>query len=303
MNKKINLVVVLFVSLFVFAACGQATDTTDSNSGQELTFVDDADREVTYTTDKIVADYYIGELLYLDANLVGANLTYASEIWPEDKLSKVQDVGSSLEEIANLEPTLIITLNKDLIEQYEVIAPTIYIEYGKDKPMDLMKKFGTILNKEEEMEKVVDNFDKRVEDLKSEIDKPDYTYTIVQEFEGAPTLYGANWGRGGFILYDYLGLKGTEKGEEDYIHKTDSYLTMASESLLDYIGDVVIIFADMDVDGYEDNALTENPLFKDTEAFKNKHVYYIDDSYMYDDPYSVEYLLDYYEDMLSGEDL
>lgn len=80
--------------------------------GNTLTYTDDLGREVEYTTDRIVSDYNVGQLLYLDANLVGADLTYPQYDWPEDKLSKVTNTGSDLEVVAELEPTLIIMSDK-----------------------------------------------------------------------------------------------------------------------------------------------------------------------------------------------
>lgn len=86
--KKILLA--MFGLLAILSGCGNSSD--ESTNGT-FTETDDLGREVTYSTDRIYVDSYIGKLMYLDANLIGAYLTYQSETWPEDKVEKLTNTG------------------------------------------------------------------------------------------------------------------------------------------------------------------------------------------------------------------
>lgn len=290
--KKILLA--MFGLLAILSGCGNSSD--ESTDGT-FTETDDLGREVTYSTDRIYADSYIGELMYLDANLIGADLTYQSGTWPEDKVEKLTNTGGDMEQVAALEPTLIITFYEDLVDQYSAIAPTYYIQYGKEDPIEAVVRLGELLGLSDKASDIMDQFTTRIEEIKATIDQPELTYTIIEPGDGAIYLMGHNWARGGFILYDYLDMMGTEAGEADYINADPSYITVDDEQLLTYVGDVAIV-----IDDDEDNDFTNSEIYEEIPAVQNDNVYYMDTSYAwYDDPYAVMGQLDFFEELFSGE--
>lgn len=287
-----KLIVIITSLLLVITGCSQ-----EASSG-EITATDDLGREVTFSTETIYADSYQGQLMYLGANLVGTDLTYQSESWPQDKVSALTDTGGDMELVASLHPTLIITFYEDLVDQYSTIAPTYYIEYGKEDPVEIMTRLGDLLQMEDKAAGIEDAFNSRIDEIKAEIDQPDLTYTIVESEADAIYLMGDNWARGGFILYDYLGMKGSELGEETYIHTDPTYITIDEEGLLSYESDGIIIIST----DPENSLVMTSDIYDQLPAVQNGNVGMMDTNYAwYDDPYAVEGQLDFFEEMFAGD--
>lgn len=287
-----KLVIIITSLLLVITGCSQ-----EESSG-EITATDDLGREVTFSTETIYADSYQGQLMYLGANLVGTDLTYQSASWPEDKVEALTDTGGDMELVASLKPTLIITFYEDLVDQYSTIAPTYYIEYGKEDPVEIMTRLGDLLQMEDKAAGIEDAFNSRIDEIKAEIDQPDLTYTIVESEADSIYLMGDNWARGGFILYDYLGMKGSELGEESYIHTDPTYTTIDEEGLLSYESDGIIIIST----DPENSLIMTSDIYDQLPAVQNDNVKTMDTNYAwYDDPYAVEGQLDFFEEMFAGD--
>lgn len=290
--------IITVVTLGILILTGCSSTSSGETASETFTNIDDLGREVTYTTEKIYADNYQGQLMYLDANLIGADLTRSSDTWPQEKVDKIIDTHGDMEAVAALEPTLIITLHDDMIDQYEAIAPTFYIEYGKDNPIELVIRLANLLGLESKAETIEDSFNSRVEAIKQTIDQPDLTYTIVDSNGDSIYLMGDNWARGGFILYEYLGMSGSPLGEETYIHNDPTYLLTDEEGFLNYDADVLILCS-----ADHDNSLVKtSSVYNTLTAVENGNVFEMDASYgIYDDPYAIEAQLDFFEEMFSGE--
>lgn len=285
---------ILLIGILLLSGC----TTTNQDATNQFTAIDDLSREVTYSTDRIYADSYQGQLMYMDANLVGTDLTYQSGSWPQNKVDELTDSGGNMEIVASLKPTLIITFYEDLVDQYSAIAPTFYIEYGKEDPVEIMPRLGKLLGMEDKVSKIVDEFNDQIEEIKDEIDQPELTYTIAETESDSIYLMGDNWARGGFILYKYLGLKGSNLGEETYIHNDPTYTTVDQESFLSYQSDVLILIS-TDVD----NSLVKtSKAYETLSSVKNNQVYVMDPNFAwYDDPYAVRAQLDFFKELFSGE--
>lgn len=296
-----KLLIAMLSLLAVLAGCGNS-DNSDSSSGDTMTY-EAANGTVEYKANpRVYADYNVGEWLYLDADLVGADMTYPADSWADvAKERNVENISEDMEAIANLQPDLIYTIHEDFVDQYETIAPTIYIPFGTYNPEELVLEIGKILGKDDEAQEWQDSFNQGIEDLKKEIDNPDLTISIVDAWRGEPTMYGANYGRGGYILYNKLGLKGPEQAETDYIRKDDSYVRVDSESILNYIGDVLFI-----VDNGEGSleAVEDLPTYEDFKAVQEGNVVVIDDNVFSDsDPYSLNNQLTALQEIYASDEL
>lgn len=273
----------LLVVALVLSGCSQAEQPkADSNT-------------MSYETDKgtieypenptIYADYYVGQLLYLGGDVIGADMTYPAKTWSsvaEDK--GVVNISGDMEAVAALAPQLIITINPDLYDQYSSIAPTILIPYGTYNPEEIVVELGKVLGAEDAANKWVSDFNTNIESLKKEIDDPNKSIGIVDSWGGSMYMYGANFGRGGYVLYNKLGLKGTPLAEETYIRDPNSYLAVDAEGLTNYAGDVLFICASGD--GLSE--IQALPTYKNLDAVKNNQVIELDyDTFLYDDPYSL----------------
>jgi iron complex transport system substrate-binding protein len=234
---------------------------------------------------RIVADYYVGELLKLEANLVGADLTYQSSAW---ELGDLTDVGQSMEAVLALEPDLIITINEDKVAQYSGIAPTVLIPYGTYNPEELVLALGDITGTADIAEQWIAGFNARIEELAALVPDTTETYTIIDVWGGNAYLYGEHFGRGGYILYNKLGLKGTPAAEQDYIRKPDSYSTLTVEALPEYAGDVVLLMSNEDPRSAS-SFFTENVVWENLPAVRGDSVLYLNsEDFWFIDPFSLD---------------
>lgn len=295
--KKILTSVLLFI--LVLSGCQASEDTKDETA----TMVYETEKgEIEYPSNPtIYADYYVGQLLYLDADVLGADMTYPAETWTSVAEEQgVENIAGDMEAVAALTPELIVTMNPDYYDQYSAIAPTILIPYGTYDQEEIMLEFGKILDKEAEAKTWVEEFNTAVDEISALIDHPEYTIGIAEAWDGTAYMYGENYARGGYILYNKLGLEGTEAAEEDYVRKDDSYLTVDGENLTNYAGDVFFI---MDSETSLET-IKSLPTYNNLEAVKNNRVVEIDyDTFLYDDPYSLNAQIKALKEIYESEEL
>ncbi len=290
----------LFAFVLILTGCGQST-ISDNMESDMMSYETDMGTVEYVENPTIYADYYVGQLLYLGGDVIGADMTYPAETWTSVAEEKgVENISGDMEAIATLAPDLIITMNSDFYEQYSAIAPTILIPYGTYDQEQIVVELGKVLGKEDEANAWVDEFNTNIETLKAEIDDPSKTIGIVDSWGGSMYMYGANFGRGGYILYDKLGFSGTAMAEEEYVRADNSYLTVDAEGLTNYAGDVLFICAP--VEGAEE--IKALPTYEDLEAVQNDQVIELDyDTFLYDDPYSLNAQIESLMEIYGSEEL
>ncbi|MFV0247082.1 MAG: ABC transporter substrate-binding protein [Mycoplasmatales bacterium] len=295
MKKIISL---LLISTIILTGCG----TNNNNSNKTMSYEAPSGTVSYKENPKVYADYNVGEWLYVDANLVGADMTWPADSWTDvAKERNIPSISEDMEAIAALQPDLIYTIHEDFVDQYSAIAPTIYIPYGTYGPEELVVEFGKIVGNEKKANNYVKDLNKQIKELSNLIDNKDLTISIVDAWSGTPTMYGANFGRGGYILYNKLGLKGTDKAEQDYIRKENSYMQVDAESMIDYVGDVLFI-----VDNGQGSleAVKNLPTYNQLKAVKEGNVFVIDQNVFSDsDPYSMLNQVKALKEIYSNEDL
>lgn len=293
MKKLKTIIPMLLIMLFVVSGCS----STKSESSNGMLNYTDANNKVEYKANpKVVSDYFVGEMLQLDVNVVGANLAYKSPYWKTDK---IEDVGDSIEKIATLKPDLIITINKDLVAKYQAVAPTIYLEYGVQNPEEVMTTFGQIFNKEDKAKAWIDQFNKKTDELKNQLPQAtkDKTYSIMKLWDKDIWLYGNNWGHGGYIIYDKLGLKAPQAVQKEIIDAKKGYINISTENLNKFSGDVIIA-----MDFLDNNAILQSKIYKNLPAVKNNQVYkFNSNDFFHTDPISLDNQLEKFKGMLLNE--
>lgn len=294
-----RLLTILFVFGLVLSGCSAADTTADSS--EMMSYQTDMGLIEYPANPTIYADYYVGQLLYLGGDVIGADMTYPAETWTsvaEDR--GVVNISGDMEAVAALAPQLIVTMNADFYDQYSSIAPTILIPYGTYDQEQIVVELGKVLGAEEQANTWVEEFNANIEKLKAEIDEPSKTIGIVDSWGGSMYMYGANFGRGGYILYDKLGLQGTPDAEAEYVRDPNSYLTVDAESLTNYAGDVLFICAP--AEGVAE--IEALPTYNDLDAVQNDQVIVLDyDTFLYDDPYSLNAQIDSLMEIYGSEDL
>ncbi len=295
--KKLLSIITAFTLILV--GCGQTSE--ESTTGSMMSYETEMGTIEYVENPTIYADYYVGQLLYLGGDVIGADMTYPAETWTSVAEEKgVTNISGDMEAVAALAPELIVTMNTDFYEQYSAIAPTILIPYGTYNQEDIVIELGKVLGAEEEANAWVEEFNAGIETLSALIDDPSKTIGIVDSWGGAMYMYGANFGRGGYVLYEKLGLQGTEAAESEYVRDANSYLTVDAESLTNYAGDVLFICAPEE--GVSE--VQSLPTYEDLDAVQNDQVIVLDyDTFLYDDPYSLNAQIEALEEIYGSEEL
>ncbi len=295
MKKVIAMIIAIMTILVV--GCSNTNDSQQDNVNSDNEKTETVvyqsvlgDVEIPKNPERVVADYYVGELLKIETPLVGADLTYKSSAWA-DKVVDVVDIGESIETVYSLKPDLIITMREDKVAQFSKIAPTVCIPYGTYNPEELVNELSEIVNKKGVATDWLVKFNGDIADLKEIVDTTE-TYSIVDTVGDEWYLYGEHYGRAGYILYNKLGIKGTDSGESDYIHKADSYMLLTVEAMPKYIGDNLFI---MNTDGTAEGSVStferysQNSIFAELDANKNDNIYYFkSEDFWYTDPFSLD---------------
>lgn len=231
---------------------GSAASPTASASGSAETepatrIVSTAfgDVEVPRHPQRVASISYLGTVLALDVKPIAAETFLMSSPYIKGMLDGVVDVGDSLEKLLSLEPDLIITHNpnQDAIDQYKRIAPTISVPYNAFASIqEEMRYFGELLDKQEEAERWIADFEKRIKYLRDQVQsalKPGETVSIMQEYDGTVFLFGPKSGRGGRIMYEMFETKPPADIPAHML--AESYYEFSLEKLTDYMGDYLIL--------------------------------------------------------------
>ncbi len=258
--------------LVLLAACGEDTahkadnkeETSKTEEATTRMITDDSGREVEIPVKakRIVTDWYLGQILALDIVPVGAitaNLDFAAFLKPYYKDGEINNIGTdgntSLEKILELKPDLIITWNKEDVEKYEKIAPTIvFSETVHKTATDEIKAMGEYLGRQAEAAAFVKDFDKRIANAQSKINAaiPEgATFTIFDLFEKNATIVANNSVSGGRALYQILNMKPQEKVQElfDTKESAGGRYDISYEVVGDYVGDYVFLINFFNKDG------------------------------------------------------
>ncbi|MFB5673398.1 iron-hydroxamate ABC transporter substrate-binding protein [Paenibacillus terreus] len=285
------------------AAQDKGASSADSGSGTFIYQSENGPVEVPSHPQRVVVltRFLTGNVMALGVPLVGVDEMSKENPNFADKLAGAEAVtDESLEKIIELNPDLIIgTDGVKNIDKLKQIAPTVIYTYGKVGFFEQQLEIGKLLNKEEEAQAWIDDFNARSKKAGEEIkDKigTDATVSVIETFNKQLYVYGDNFGRGTEILYQQFGLKMPEKVKE--ATQKDGYLALSTEVLKDYAGDYVIFSKNAD----EDNSFQDTETYKNLPAVKNQHVYEANaKAFYFNDPLSMEYQLQFFIDSFLGK--
>lgn len=325
--KKLSVPFVLFL-VILLSACGgnptnkstnvgspSAVSTTDAPSDNESSSTtSDSSDTFTYQSENgpvevpthpqrviVITRFLTGNVMALGVPLVGVDEMSKSNPNFEEKLAKTEVVtDESLEKIIELNPDLIIGLSDiNNIDKLKQIAPTVTYTYGKVDFLTQQLEIGKLLNKEQEAQAWINDFNDRShkvgEQIKAKIGA-DATVSVIETFNKQLYVYGENFGRGTEILYQQFGLGMPVKVKE--ATKKDGFFAVSTEVLKDYTGDYVIFSKNVD----EDNSFQTTETYKNIPAVKNQHVFEADaKAFYFNDPLSMEYQLEFFVQHFLGQ--
>ena len=226
-NQKIKGLVFILGVLFVLTGCGSNTSDTEKAQEKEATGTHlfkaaNGEIEVPNNPKRVVVRTYMGHVLALDVQVVGATeWDLASPFIDKKVLDKIKDVGVPMneEEVLALEPDLIITDTEDEVASLEKIAPTVLLPYDTVRNInESVDLFGELLNRKTEAEAWKKSFKENADKERArlaEVNFPmDATVGLYELQDSKLFVFGSNFGRGGQFLTTGLGLK-----QQENIHK------------------------------------------------------------------------------------
>ncbi|EZP77015.1 ABC transporter substrate-binding protein [Parageobacillus genomosp. 1] len=281
--------------LFILAGCGKNEEAETKTNGNEK------QKEASYTVEHamgtteikgtpkrvvILTNEGTEALLALGIKPVGAVKSWTGNPWYDhikDKMEGVKELGTeaepSLEAIAALKPDLIIgnkLRHEKIYEQLSKIAPTVFSETLRGNWKDNFMLYAKAVNKEEKGKKVIAEYDKRIEELKTKLDdKLKMKVSIVRFMAGDVRIYHKDSFSG--VILDQLGFARPESQNVNDFAETG----VTKERIPAMDGDILFYFTYETGDG-EANKLEKewinDPLFKSLNVAKQGKVYKVSDT-------------------------
>jgi iron complex transport system substrate-binding protein len=296
-QSKFTLMILMISLLLLLAACGgnnnESSETQEQNPAQEEDTsytVENAMEPVTLekTPEKVVILTNEGTeaLLALGVTPVGAVQSWTGDPWYDHiaaDMEGVEVVGVesqvNVEAVASLQPDLIIgnkMRHEDIYEQLKAIAPTVYAETLRGNWKENFELYAKAVNKEEEGNQILADYDERIEGLKTELGEDlNKEVSMVRFMAGDVRIYHKDSFSG--VILEQLGFARPEsQNVDDFAEKN-----VTKERIPAMDGDVLFYFTYEVGDGEAselEKEWIEDPLFKNLEVAKNGQVYKVDDA-------------------------
>ncbi len=326
-NKAIIIrCMIVTMLLLVLAACNgkeaniAETPTKQSEKEEEAStttriYTDVTGREVEIPTnpERVVTTQYLDAMLALGVKPLGAPSHVLDNQYLGELQEGVVDLGSpfSVEKVLELAPDLIIAADPEEVEQLSKIAPTVVIPWMYGDVFTQLKEVASILGKEQEADEWIAKLDEKAaqgrEKIVDKIGQDEIVSIFMTYGKDNLRLYGAR--NIGQIFYRSLQLTPPpfiqEKLANDPNFEEFVFEDISMEKLPEYAGDKIIMLAYGEETKEQGGMLAQieqSSLWKNLDAVKNDHVYYIgEDPWFTYAPIAIEKSLDEAIRLLSGE--
>jgi len=204
------------------------------------------------------------------------------------KDAKYENVGSLMEpdfeKIAALEPDLIVISGRqrEAYAELSKLGPTVYLGVDADRYMESYREnattIGKLFRKEAEVEAELAKVEAQVAALRETASASGNTALVVLANEGNISAYGPGSRFG--IVHDVFGLKAADEQIEVSTHGMSVTFEYILEKNPDYL--FVVDRGAAVADGQPTSqALIENELVMQTDAYKSGHIVYLNPDYWY----------------------
>lgn len=302
MKQKL-LVFVLAIFVLLLAACNSDSSTEESKSSDAADSKDSA-QEITVKhllgetnvkvnpQNVVVFDYGVLDTLDklgIDVAALPKEGTVPSylEKYTSDDYESVGSLKEpDFEKINELQPDLIIisARQQDLYEEFQEIAPTIYLGVDTTRYMDSFKEntevIGQIFGKEKEVEAELAKIDESIQALKEKASGLEDKALVTLIDEGNISAYGPESRFG--IIHDVFGVKPIDENIEVSTHGQSvsfEYLVEKDPDILYVVDRGAVVTTGQAASPAKE--VLNNDLVKGTKAFKEDRIVYLDPNYWY----------------------
>lgn len=205
--------------------------------------------------------------------------------------AKYEDIGDlfepDFEKINSLSPDLIIISGRqqEIYEELSKIAPTLYVAVDNANYLasftENVKTLGEIFGKESEVESELAAINTAIEDLKAKTAADGKKALVILANEGKISAYGSGSRFG--IIHDVFGFAQADDKIEVSTHGQSVSYEYVAEKNPDYlfVVDRGAVVKSENGEASPAKDAVENDLVKNTNAFKNGKIVYLDPNYWY----------------------
>lgn len=298
MWKKLSLFMVTALLVFVMAACGSNAEKEEKSSDEpkketeEVTVKHELGETKVKKDPKKVVVFDFGALDTLDklgVEVTGLPKQSIPKYLSKYEGDKYENVGSlkepDFEKVNELSPDLIIISGRqaELYDQFAEIAPTIYLGVDAADFMNSFEKntktLGEIFGKEDEVKTELAKVEDEISKLKEQASKENKNALVVLANDGKVSAYGPGSRFG--VIHDVFGVTPVDKDIEVSSHGQSISFEYIVEKNPDYLFVVDRGAVVAEGGGSSAKQVIENDLVKNTKAYKDGHIVYLDPGYWY----------------------
>lgn len=264
------------------------------------------DIEVPENPQRVVVNWYIGDVLTAGLNVVGY-YCWEQETMPfyDDMMATNKIENWEPEDVMALEPDLIVTYKTDDFETFGKIAPVLVIEESVSSP-ERAKIIGEATGHSEIANRNIEIFETKLAEAMETFNADAFagkTFSIMEDWGPTGDWSGVAYetgSRGGTLVYKYLGLKYPDKLAELIESSANNRGTLSYEIAHEYFGDYILWFKQ---EGNE-SEYAKTDIWKSIPAVVEGRVVEIPGEYMglfyYSDVLSLTAQLDYIIDAINS---
>nr|WP_207198794.1 siderophore ABC transporter substrate-binding protein [Peribacillus sp. TH14] len=294
MIKKLSLLLLIAMLAVVAVACGSNNEKEDSSpkkesaKSEEITVKHQLGETKVKTNPEKVVVFDMGTLDTLDK--LGVEVAAVPHDGLPEYLSKYEGTTENagglkepdFEKINEIAPDLILISGRqsDAYEELSKIAPTVYVGVDTTKYMESFEEnvtlLGKIFGKEKEAAKEFASVEENITALKEKA-PTDKKGLIILASGGKVSAYGPDSRFG--IIHDVFGVPAVDDKLEVSTHGQSISFEYIAEKDPDYL-----FVVDRDAvagDGAAAKETVENDIVKNTKAYKEGNIIYLDPNYWY----------------------
>jgi iron complex transport system substrate-binding protein len=248
-------------------AVTQIPDTVAAEKDTRTIHLEYGDVEIPKEPKNVIIAYNQGDLLALGITPVGA--TFSTGAAFEDLAKNITEIdGWSVnpEELMSLNPDLIIwgSYNEKDYDTLSKIAPTLAGDFFSMTYEERLSFFGEVFNRSEKAEELINEFNQKLSDSREKLQEAGLIEKSVSCVEVRDGLIRAfQYGRGGNLVYDMLGLSAPTKLRETF--ENEESVDLSYEVIHEYMGDFILLNAGADT-------LIDNEMWENLPAVKEGRV-------------------------------